>query len=235
MRPAICTRTDSVADLDPQRLTRIVLRPVASSMPMGFFAFGIANVVYSALQMRWFAPSEAVGVAALVLVFVVPLQMIASVFGLLSRDAAGAATMGLFGVSWAATSVAQLLQPQVPTSGALAVFLLADSAAFLVIGAASLESKPLLSALLATTATKFVLTALGELGLGQGLTFAAGVVGLAVTAIAFYGALAFLLEDMTHRPQLPVGRRGAAKQAIEGSLREQLSAIEHEAGVRDQL
>lgn len=221
--------------VDPQQFMRIVLRPVANPMPLGFFAFGIATVVYSALQMRWFDASEAEGVALLVLVFVVPLQVIVSIFALLSRDAAGATTMGLFGMSWAAISVAQLIAPHVPTSSAFAVFLFADSTAFLVLGAAALESKPLFSALLGTTAAKFILTAFGELGLGQGLTFAAGVVGLPLTAIAFYGALAFMLEDTTHRPLLPIGRRGAAKRAFEAPLRERLSAVLREAGVRDQL
>lgn len=50
-----------------------------------------------------------------------------------------------------------------------------------------------------------------------------------------YGGLAFGLEDVQQRTVLPLFRRGAARDAIEGSLEEQLRGLATEAGVRQQL
>ena len=50
-----------------------------------------------------------------------------------------------------------------------------------------------------------------------------------------YGGLALLFEDVLQETRLPVFRRGAARSALEGDLREQLRRLDGEAGVRQQL
>jgi DNA helicase TIP49 (TBP-interacting protein) len=64
---------------------------------------------------------------------------------------------------------------------------------------------------------------------------AAGVVGLALAALALYAALATVLEEALGRTVLPLGRRGEGKTAIYGSLLEQVGRTPNEPGVRTQL
>ena len=47
--------------------------------------------------------------------------------------------------------------------------------------------------------------------------------------------VALLAEDAAGRTLLPVGRRGRAAEAMGAGLTEQLSGLQHESGVRDQL
>jgi uncharacterized protein len=56
-----------------------------------------------------------------------------------------------------------------------------------------------------------------------------------LSAVAFYLALALMIEDAQHRTVLPLLRRGEARTAVESHLRDQVAAIEREAGVRGQL
>ncbi len=62
-----------------------------------------------------------------------------------------------------------------------------------------------------------------------------GIIGCVIFAISLYGGLALALEDVQHRTVLPFGRRGEARNAIEGDLGEQIGPVEKEAGVRKQL
>lgn len=64
---------------------------------------------------------------------------------------------------------------------------------------------------------------------------AAGIVGLVFVGIAAYVGLATLLEDSARRTILPIGRRGEARAVFAEGIDAQLDALEHEAGVREQL
>lgn len=70
---------------------------------------------------------------------------------------------------------------------------------------------------------------------GDGLEQAAAIVGLALGASAVYAGLALLLEDARRDTLLPVFRSGRARAAVEGGLGAQLTKVENEAGVREQL
>jgi hypothetical protein len=56
-----------------------------------------------------------------------------------------------------------------------------------------------------------------------------------ISALALYGGLAFLLEDLRGEPVLPVFRRGEARTSFEAGLADQLDRLDNEAGVRKQL
>ena len=79
------------------RLARVVLRPVGSPLPLGFTALGGASVILSGLQLQWLPTSEAHQVGMVILVFAVPLQLLASVFGFLAHDSVGARDGGTGG------------------------------------------------------------------------------------------------------------------------------------------
>ena len=104
---------------------RIVLRPYASALPLGCFAFGIGNLLYSAFLLHWIPAAEARTLAVLLLGFVAPLQLLPCAMGFLSRDTGTATGMGIFGFSWLVQAVGILQANGDPPSIATGVFLLA--------------------------------------------------------------------------------------------------------------
>ena len=60
------------------------------------------------------------------------------------------------------------------------------------------------------------------------------MVGCAILLASPYGGLALSLEDVQHRTVLPFGRRGEAREAIEGNLADQIGPVAKEASVRKQ-
>jgi len=63
----------------------------------------------------------------------------------------------------------------------------------------------------------------------------AGVVGLILAGLALYAAYAAEYEDVLKRPVLPLGRRSKGREAMEGTYAQQIAAVAHEPGVRQQL
>jgi uncharacterized protein len=78
-------------------------------------------------------------------------------------------------------------------------------------------------AVLGTTALRFACTGMYELTASKTWEDIAGVVGLALFAIAMYAALAMALEEARRTTVLPTGRRGAATHVVD------------EPGIRPQL
>lgn len=60
---------------------RVVLRPLATPLPLSFLALGVATLAFASFQLRWIAASESHTVALAVLVLTVPLQLVACVMG----------------------------------------------------------------------------------------------------------------------------------------------------------
>lgn len=219
----------------PGELTRIVLRPIGSPLPLGFLALAGATTLLSGLQLGWLAPTQGESVAFILLAFAFPLQLVASVFGFLARDTVGGTGMGVLAGTWASVGLVMLTSPPGNTSDALGLLLLLAAVAMLVPASAAATGKLVAAAVLATTAVRFAVTGLYELTASATLQDAAGVVGLVLAAIAIYAALALELEDVKRATVLPVLRRGIGRESIEGNLAEQLGRVEREAGVREQL
>ena len=78
-------------------------------------------------------------------------------------------------------------------------------------------------AVLSTTSLRFACTGLYELTASDTWKDIAGVVGLALCAIAVYAALAIALEEARRTTVLPTGRRGSGAD------------VEDEPGIRAQL
>src|SRR4051812_4257377 len=85
--------------------TRIVLRPIANPLPLGFIALGAGTLLLSALQLGWLEPTEGHDVALLLLAFVAPLQLVACIFEFLARDVVAGSGMGILAGTWLATSL----------------------------------------------------------------------------------------------------------------------------------
>ncbi len=109
------------------------------------------------------------------------------------------------------------------------------SAIAMLLPAAAASGAKLVPALvISTTATRFALTGVYEIFASDAWRVSAAIVGLVLSAAATYAAAALILEE-TGGPLLPLGRRGRGAASLRGNLDAQLSRIEHEPGVREQL
>jgi uncharacterized protein len=220
----------------PAQLTRIMLRPMASSLPLGFLAFGTGTILLTALELQWAPPDQGRSLMIMVLAFVVPLEALAGIFAFLARDSGAATALSLLSAAWAATALTVLGLAPGAVSISLGIFLLTLAAMMLVLSAGALRSKPLFGVLLLVGACRFVLTGLYQVAAGgTGLEQASGWLGLPLVAFCIYGALALLLEDGAQRTVLPLGRRGRARTSLEGNLGNQIAQAESEPGIRRQL
>ena len=235
--PPTAARAEPNGQLTPDEITRIVLRPLASSLPLGFLAFGMGTILLTAVELHWVPLAQTRPLMVMVLAFVVPLEVISGLFAFLARDVGAATGLSLLGAGWAATALTILGGPPGARSTALAIFLLMMAAIMVVLAAASLRAKPAFGVLLLVGACRFALTGIyqGTLGGGPAVATVAGWIGLPLAAFSLYGGLALLLEDSAQRTVLPIGRRGRARSSLEDSITHQIEAAEREAGIRRQL
>jgi succinate-acetate transporter protein len=215
-------------------VTRIVLRPIGSGLPLGFFSFAIGMLLLGSQGVGWIPVDEQRQVGTLLITFVFPLQLIATVFAYLARDTLGATTLGLFMASWLTIGWAQASTEPGTTTTVEAVYLFGFAAVAVLLATLSTLGKPLFSVLLGIAAARMVLAGAYDLGGPHVLYTISGVCGLALAAVAMYGGLALGLEDARQREVLPLFRRGNAVEAFRG-YEEQLDRLEVEAGVRQQL
>jgi len=213
---------------------RITLRPLASPLPIGFFAFAIGSFLFSVLELGWVPATQTKQLAIIMLVFVGPLELIACVLAFWARDPGGATALGLFGMTWETVGVL-LFTATSPRSAMLGTFMLAVSAVILAFAASAVRVKPVLTLVALLATARFAITGVYQIHGGARWEHVSGWLGLPLAAAAFYLAVALMLEDANHRTILPTMRRGSARTAIEGGLAGQVSGIEREAGVRGQL
>lgn len=218
-----------------ERLARLVLRPIGSPLPLGFIALGGASIALSGLQLAWVPTSETHQVAILILVFPVPLQLLASVFGFLARDSVGGTGMGLLAGAWLVTGSLTLDSAAGSTSRTLGLMLFFVAAALMIPTAAATFGKAAAAIVMFGAGGRFALTGIYEFTRKAGWEQISGWWGVGLCLIALYAALAFEIEDTRRRTVFPVGRRGAGRRAFSGGLADDLADVQHEAGVREQL
>lgn len=218
-----------------EQATRVVLRPIGNPFPLGFLALAGGTLLVSGLQLAWLAPSDGMQVALIVIAFVVPLQLLASIFGFLARDVVAGTGMGVLAGSWLSIGLVTLTSKAGAVSAPLGLLLLLAAAALLAPAAAAATGKLVPAAVLFTTAIRFATTGLYELTDSSAWQQVAGLVGLVLCALALYTALAMTLEDAKRRTVLPLARREAGDDSLGAGFDAQLDRLEHEAGVREQL
>lgn len=213
---------------------RIVLRPYASALPLGCFAFAIGNALYSAFLLGWIPAGEARMLGILLLGFAAPLEFLPCLMAFLSRDTGAATAMGIFGFAWVVQGVPMLLTNTDPSSAAVGIFLLALAACLAIVTTVTITGKPMLAAMLLVGAARSVCAALVEFGV-HSANAATAYLGLAITAIGFYAALGLLLEDVRGIVLPMTFRQKEAQAAMEEGLEHQVRHLHREAGVREQL
>lgn len=220
---------------ETQAITRVVLRPYASALPLGFFAFGVGNALISCFALHWIPLAESSVLAVMLLAFVAPLELIPCIMAFLSRDTGGATAMGIFSAGWVVQGVLLTRgNPETP-SPALGIFLLLLALFLAILAFVTFGGKPLLGVLLIIALLRSIGASLVQFGIRGAIEVVVAGLGLLITLFSFYGGLAFLLEDVKQRPLAMTFRRGQAKAAMEGDLHHQLKRVATEAGVRPQL
>jgi succinate-acetate transporter protein len=224
-----------VSDRSFEDATRVVLRPIGNPLPLGFLALAGGTLLLSGLQLGWLGLDDTKPVALILLAFVFPLQLVASIFGFLGRDVVAGTGMGVLAGTWLAIALVTLEGTAGSTSDALGLFLILAAAAMLVPAITAAAGKLVATAVLTTTSVRFAATGVFQLNASSTWADIAGVVGLLLCAVALYAALAMSLEDAKRATVLPTGRRSDGRDALRGGASAQASGVEHEAGVREQL
>ena len=224
----------SDSGLDAPPATRVVLRPLATPLPLGFLALLLATVAFSAVQLGWVPVAQGRVAALTALAATVPLQLLVAVIGFLTRDPVAATGMGVLAGTWATVGLTTLTSPPGTTSPGLGVLLITAGIAMLVPAAAA-TTKLVPAAVMATAGIRFAVTGGYELTGSTGWQAAAGLVGLLLAALALYAALALELEGTHGRTILPLGRRGAAESAVQGQGPLSVKELAREPGIRPQL
>jgi len=213
-------------------MTRIVLRPIGSPMPLGFFTVAIDSVVISVLQWGILPAADTKAVALIVFpAFVI--QVIVGIFAFLGRDSIGATLMLSFATTWLIDAIVLYLNPP-GAAAALGIFFLVF-AAFAALMLLSALPKRALAAVLAVVVPRFLVAGIAEITGSHPVAQAAAVLGFLLAAVALYTAFALLWEDSRGRELIPVGRQGPALRATTGKLADQLRDIERQPGVRRTL
>lgn len=226
--------TDEQFAPSPTQATRVVLRPLASPLPLGFLALTVATVAFASVQLSWIPQDQGHAVALGVLVLTVPLQFLAAVMGFLARDAVAATGMGVLSGTWAAACLVTLTSPPGAVGEGLGVILLM-SAACLLVPAAAARTKAVPALVILTSAIRFAVTGIAYLDGGRAWMHSAGWVGIALAVLSGYAALALELEASESRTVLPLGRTGASRSALDGRWADQTARVATEPGVRQQL
>jgi succinate-acetate transporter protein len=207
---------------------RVVLRPVATPLPLGFLALVLATTVFSAVQLGWVAPDQGRVAAITAVAATVPLQFAVAVMGFLARDPVAVTGMGLLAGTWAVVGLVTLTAVPGTVSPGLGVLLLTAGIGMLVPAAGAVSSKIAPALVMALAGCRFAVTGVYQLDGSAAWKAAAGWTGLVLAVVALYTALALQLEGGGERTVLPVGRRGA------GRLPEAPELL-REPGVRAQL
>ena len=92
---------NSMTDPFEEPSARVVLRPLATPLPLGFLALVLATTTFAALQLGWIPPEQGRVAAITAVAATVPLQLLASVVGFLARDPVAATGMGVLTGTWA--------------------------------------------------------------------------------------------------------------------------------------
>lgn len=221
--------------VDDDVATRVVLRPLATPLPLGFLALAMATTVFAAVQLEWVDPAEGRVAALTALTVTFPLQFLACVIGFLARDAVAATGMGLLAGTWAAVGAVTWTADPGARSDGLGIVLIAAGVGMVIPAAAAAGSKLVAAAVMAVAGTRFVVTGIYESTGNVHWQNAAGWTGIALAAVAFYAAAALEMEATSSRALLPVGRRGSGSSGATDESVMRPADLAVEAGVRPRL
>lgn len=219
---------------DPARAipATVMLRPIASGLPLGFFGLVVAATLVGA-QAYGFLPAHAGVAIGLLLIPTAIAQLVGGISAILARTVIGASLMMTFSGVWLGTALIYLVHPPYATL-TLAIWYL-GLGAVIVCFLSSVTGKLAIAFVPITGLPAFVVTAVWLLAPSETLAHAAGILTFVLAFAGLYAALSLLLEDSRRRTVLPTLRRGPMKAVFTDDFDAQLEGLEHEAGVRRYL
>jgi len=212
-----------------------MLRPMATPLPMGFLGLAGASSLLAGLQLGWVPVSQSHQLGIAIVLVTVPLQLIASVMGYLTRSATAATGLGTLAVSWLAIGVLTALTAPGARSPLQGYLLFYIGAAVLVSAIVAFAGTVLPALVLASAAVRFVVTGIYQYYGGSGWKYASGWIGIGLAALAIYAALAMELEDTLNRTVLPTLRFGRVRLAASAHSGVEPADLTTEPGVRRRL
>jgi uncharacterized protein len=215
-----------------QIAARIVLRPVGIPLPLGISGLAIASFVNSGLELHWIKASQTLEVGVILAAVPFTLQLVASVFSYLARDAAVGATLGVLAATWLALGLLHVVSPATQASGATGLLLLVAGGLVALSALAVGVVKPLPAVVFLAAALRFELAGIYQLSASKSWEDASGILGLVITGLAAYCTLAFELERLSRAPRLPTFRLSGDDVAVNDGAGLSLDQIEREPGVR---
>ena len=232
VHPLTASDPATIEQRDVQAMTRIVLRPIGSPLPLGFFTVAIDNVLVSTLQWGVLPVADGRAVALIVFpAFIV--QAIAGLFALAARDSIAGTLMLSFATTWLIDALIFYVHPP-GAAAALGMFYVVF-AVFILFMLVSALAKRAILAVLVVSVPRFLIAGIGDITGNQAISQAGAALGFLLAAVAMYTAFALLMEDSHGREVLPIGRTGSAREAIHGNLDVELRGIERQPGVRRTL
>lgn len=102
-----------------QDRVRIVLRPVGSGLPLGFFAFGVGMALLGGLDLEIVPVGQSPQLGWMLITFVAPAELVAAVIAFASRDGAAGTGLGLFAAAWSGIGGQLVLGPPGGSSAVL--------------------------------------------------------------------------------------------------------------------
>jgi hypothetical protein len=216
----------------------MTIRPYGNPLPLGFFSFAIGMVLLAGSGLGWLVSAPDLRTAGILMAaFVFPLELLATVFALLTRDTAAAAVLGLYSTVWLATGTVTALVPTDPTSRPVGLLLGGFTVVLIPLAVTAAFGKTLLSLVLVVSAARAGFDSAYRLGGPHWTDRASGIGALILFALACYAGTAFLVEDLRGASGL-TGRRGRAAAAMSTESTESgddLADRPGEPGVREQL
>ncbi|HJP76276.1 MAG TPA: hypothetical protein VJ914_18555 [Pseudonocardiaceae bacterium] len=226
--------TSSLRELDEQReapARQVTLRPYGNPLPLGFFSFAVGMVLLAGIGLGWLSTAADVRTAGILMAaFVFPIELIATVFALLTRDTPTAAALGLYTTMWLGLGLVTALNPEVQTSRTVGMLLGAFTMMLIPLAIAAAFGKVLVSVVLAVSAIRSGLAAAYQLGGPHWTDRASGIGALVLLGLALIAGTALLVEDLRGSAAL-IGRRGQAAAAVRAGS----SESPDEPGVRELL
>jgi hypothetical protein len=169
--------------------------------------------------LGWIGPSDALHAGLIAFIFAPLLQVIACVFGFLSRDVVAATGIGVLAGTSAAIGAVSVTSRAGTTSHALGTLLLVAAAAVLVSATVAAAAKLVPAIVMGLAAARFVVTGIYEFVPDSGWKTASGIVSLVAALAALYGMASLEIESIRGAPILPTLRRGAGLRAFPGTCR----------------
>lgn len=226
--------TSRLRELDEQRdrpARQVSLRPYGNPLPLGFFSFAVGMVLLAGIGLGWLSTVADVRTAGILMAaFVFPIELIATVFALLSRDTPTAAALGLYTTMWLALGIVTALNPQVQVSRTVGMLLGAFTVMLIPLAIAAVFGKVLVAVVLGVSAVRSGFAAAYQLGGPQWTDRANGIGALVLLGLALIAGTALLVEDLRGSAAL-IGRRGQAAAAVHAGSQESPD----EPGVRELL